>query len=97
MEQPTEKTEKATILIVDDERGPRESLRDRPYRRALDREVVISEIRRFAGVQFDPDIAKKFVTILETGVCEVDPELLADAVQDSTTGPRMPAMPETNA
>ena len=69
---------------------------DRPYRRALDREVVISEIGRFAGVQFDPDIAKEFVAILETGVYEVDPELLADAVQDSSSGPRLPAMPEVN-
>ncbi len=67
---------------------------DRPYRRALDREDVIPEILRFSGVQFDPDIAREFVAILETGVCEVDPELLADAVQDSTTGPRLPAMPE---
>ncbi len=70
---------------------------DRPYRRALEREKVISEIERFAGGQFDPDIAKEFVAILETGVCEVDPELLAEAVQDSTTGPRLPAMPEGGA
>ena len=37
------------------------------------------------------------IAILETGVCEVDPELLAGAVQDSTRGPRLPAMPETRA
>jgi len=69
---------------------------DRPYRRALDREIVISEIQRFSGVQFDPDIAKEFIAILDTGVCEVDPELLADVVGDSKTGPRLPEAPETS-
>ena len=53
---------------------------DRPYRRALPREVAISELRRFAGIQFDPDLAKEFVSILETGVCDVDLGLMADAV-----------------
>ncbi len=46
--------------------------RDRPYRRALPRDVVISELRRFAGIQFDPDLARCFVPLLETGVCDVD-------------------------
>ena len=53
---------------------------DRPYRRALGREVVVAELRRYAGTQFDPEIAKEFLTCLETGLCDVDPQLLADAV-----------------
>ena len=53
---------------------------DRPYRRALPRQVVVAELRRFAGIQFDPDIAKEFLACLESGLCDIDPELLADAV-----------------
>jgi putative two-component system response regulator len=51
---------------------------DRPYRRALGRDVVVNEFRRFAAIQFDPDIAKEFLAVLEGGVGEVDLELLAD-------------------
>jgi HD-GYP domain-containing protein (c-di-GMP phosphodiesterase class II) len=53
---------------------------DRPYRRALGREVVVAELRRYAGTQFDPDVAKEFLACLESGLCDVDPQLLADAV-----------------
>jgi len=53
---------------------------DRPYRDALDRSVVISELRRYAGSQFDPALVKEFLAILETGVCDVDAEFLADSV-----------------
>ena len=34
---------------------------DRPYRKALSEEFAIKEIRRNAGTQFDPDIARVFV------------------------------------
>ena len=53
---------------------------DRPYRRALARSTAIDEIRRFAGSQFDPHIAKEFLVILESGACDIDPEIMADAV-----------------
>jgi len=56
---------------------------DRPYRRALVREAAIDEIRRFAGIQFDPKFAKEFLVILESGACDIDPELVADAVADA--------------
>lgn len=55
---------------------------DRPYRKALGRELVIEGLRRFSAVQFDPNLAKEFLTIFETGVCEVDPELVAAAVSE---------------
>jgi len=52
---------------------------DRPYRRALGREVVLSELRRYSGSQFDPDIASVFLACLASGLCDLDPHLLADA------------------
>jgi putative nucleotidyltransferase with HDIG domain len=53
---------------------------DRPYRRALARSTAIDEIRHFAGTQFDPHFAKEFLVLLESGACDIDPEIVADAV-----------------
>lgn len=36
---------------------------DRPYRRALPFDAVTSEIKKFSGTQFDPDIADLFLSI----------------------------------
>jgi putative nucleotidyltransferase with HDIG domain len=52
---------------------------DRPYRRALHREVVLGELRRFAGVQFDPHLAKEFASIVESGAEDVDVTVLAES------------------
>ncbi len=38
---------------------------DRPYRKAVDLEVVTEEIRRFSGTQFDPVCADAFLTLIE--------------------------------
>jgi putative nucleotidyltransferase with HDIG domain len=56
---------------------------DRPYRKALRRELVMDGLRRFSAVQFDPNLAKEFLAILETGVCDIEPELIAAAVSDA--------------
>jgi putative nucleotidyltransferase with HDIG domain len=56
---------------------------DRPFRSALDRSVVIDELRRFSGIQFDPEITKEFLLILESGACDIDPEILADVIADA--------------
>ena len=53
---------------------------DRPYRRALDRQVISDEFQRFAGTQFDPNLAKELLVLLETGIWDVDPQLLADSI-----------------
>ena len=36
---------------------------DRPYRKAMTSAVAFDEIRRCAGSQFDPEIAKLFVAM----------------------------------
>jgi putative nucleotidyltransferase with HDIG domain len=51
---------------------------DRPYRQALRREVVVSEFKRYAGIQFDPAITYLFLEILEDGVSDVDVIALAE-------------------
>jgi putative two-component system response regulator len=53
---------------------------DRPYRRAFEREAAVAELRRWAGAQFDPEIAREFLACLEAGLCDVDPPLPAGAV-----------------
>lgn len=52
----------------------------RPYRPALTRELVCEELHHSAGEQFDPNLAKEFLSVLETGICDVDPEFVADAL-----------------
>jgi len=42
--------------------------------------IAIDEIRRFAAIQFDPDIAREFLEVLESGACDIDPETVTDAV-----------------
>ncbi len=37
---------------------------DRPYRKALSREIAVGELRRHAGTQFDGEIAEQFISIL---------------------------------
>jgi putative nucleotidyltransferase with HDIG domain len=54
---------------------------DRPYRRALRREVVLGELRRFAGVQFDPHLAKEFAALVESSAEEVDVTVLAEETE----------------
>ncbi len=39
---------------------------DRPYRKAMPRDYVISELKRGSGFQFDPKVVKAFIEILET-------------------------------
>jgi cyclic di-GMP phosphodiesterase len=52
---------------------------DHPYRRALRRDVVLGELRRFSGVQFDPQLAKEFAAIVESSAEDVDVTVLAES------------------
>lgn len=61
---------------------------DRPYRTALPPEVVRHEIERYGGVQFDPDLTKEFLLVLDTG--DMDLQLLAEAAS-SAPSPRTDA------
>ena len=40
---------------------------DRPYRKALSHEIAIQEILDHAGAQFDPEVAKAFITLCNEG------------------------------
>jgi putative nucleotidyltransferase with HDIG domain len=53
----------------------------RPYRDALPRSVVVDEFEHFSGSQFDPLIAKEFLTILEATAEDMDMTLLADSAE----------------
>jgi len=44
----------------------------RPYRKALDHSVAMEEIKRNAGTQFDPEIVKKFVQMVEENSLDRD-------------------------
>ncbi len=39
---------------------------DRPYRKGLSKEAILREFRKHAGTQFDPELAPRFVHLLET-------------------------------
>lgn len=40
---------------------------DRPYRKALEREVALGELKKFSGTQFDEDVVKAFIIACNNG------------------------------
>ena len=51
----------------------------RPYRKALEHEYAISEIKRCAGTQFDPTIAAAFVRVADKiDEARINPEEVYD-------------------
>jgi len=54
---------------------------DRPYRAALMPDVVRQEFERYAGVQFDPMLAKEFIALLENS--EIPLQVLAEATSQT--------------
>ncbi len=51
---------------------------DRPYRRALPRDLVLDEFAAGAEVQFDPELTREFVALLESREGEADLTRLAE-------------------
>ena len=41
---------------------------DRPYRKAMPMRTAITELRRCAGLQFDPDVVKAFCDLVDPGI-----------------------------
>ena len=55
---------------------------ERPYRPALERSEALARLCRHAGHQFDPDLVKEFLAILEMGADSADSELVAELASD---------------
>jgi cyclic di-GMP phosphodiesterase len=58
---------------------------DRPYRRALARQVITDEFKHFGGRQFDPNLAKEILLLLDTGIWDIDPQILAESAVGNTS------------
>lgn len=56
----------------------------RPYRPARDREKALAEIRRCAGSQFDPELAKEFCALMENQSSDLPAEVMAEVISGST-------------
>ena len=59
----------------------------RPHRDALSPEAARAELERGAGSQFDPELAKEFLALVESGACDGEMEYVADALR--VAGARM--------
>jgi response regulator RpfG family c-di-GMP phosphodiesterase len=66
---------------------------DRPWRSARTQAAALAELRREAGRQFDPALAKEFAALVESGVCDVDLGLVAEAVGGAPVSKRFSAAP----
>ncbi len=58
---------------------------DRPYRRALARQVITDEFKHFGGRQFDPMLAKEILLLLDSGVWDVDPQMFAESLDGTAS------------
>ncbi len=70
----------ARILAIADSYDAMTS--DRPYRKAMDQDEAIAEIRKFAGTQFDPSLVEIFISELEKNRQMVE-EIRADWMRAS--------------
>ena len=48
---------------------------------------AMSGDRRYSGVQFDPELTKEFLGLLEDGHCDVELELLGEVLASAWPGP----------
>jgi diguanylate cyclase (GGDEF)-like protein len=50
---------------------------DRPYKRAIDHEAAVRELRRHAGTQFDPELVALFCDLFASHAPQPDPRVVA--------------------
>jgi len=43
---------------------------DRCYRKHLTKDAILAELRKHSGTQFDPDIVKHMIDMIEEGYCD---------------------------
>jgi HD-GYP domain-containing protein (c-di-GMP phosphodiesterase class II) len=68
---------------------------DRPYKRSMSHDQAISELRRHAGTQFDPELVALFCSLYASRAPQPDPRLVAQvpaAVAEAATG--LPSAPD---
>jgi HD superfamily phosphohydrolase YqeK len=66
---------------------------DRPYRKALTFEVVVSELTKYRGIQFDPDLVDATVNSVTVRRLVSDKDFLAEQTIKIKSGPRGVARP----
>jgi response regulator RpfG family c-di-GMP phosphodiesterase len=59
----------------------------RPHRDALSAEAACAELERGAGSQFDPELTKEFLALVESGACDGELDYVVDALR--VVGARM--------
>jgi response regulator RpfG family c-di-GMP phosphodiesterase len=59
----------------------------RPHREALSPEAACAELERGAGSQFDPELTKEFLALVESGACDGELDYVVDALR--VAGARM--------
>jgi len=66
---------------------------DRPYRKALSFEKVVSELIKYRGIQFDPDLVDSTVNSVTVRRMVSDKEFLAEQITSIKSAPRISSRP----
>jgi diguanylate cyclase (GGDEF)-like protein len=69
-------------------------INDRPYKRAISHEQAVSELRRHAGTQFDPELVELFCDLYADHAPEPDPAVVAMRASGRAHGHGALVLPE---